>query len=123
MACGRVRPRPSLATHESSLAKSSGCIRTPISVPLAGWGRPPLFLRYHSLTDRGQEGEVSQFPAGSKIASRAPAMALNVPVANGAAESLSKLFFCASKNPDTAARQSLRPFVPFLEVAQVLQIA
>ena len=59
--------------------------------------------------------------ADSKIASRAPAMALNPPVANGAAESRSEPFFCVSKNLHT--RKSLRPFVPFLEVAQVLQIA
>jgi hypothetical protein len=62
-------------------------------------------------------------PADSKIASRAPAMALNAPVANGAAETRSEPFFCVSKNLRTAARKSLRPFVPFLEVAQVLQIA
>jgi hypothetical protein len=53
-------------------------------------------------------------PADNNIALRAPAMAFDAP--NGAAE-----FFCISKNLHT--RKSLRPFVPFLEVAQVLQIA
>jgi len=47
MAWGRVRPRPSLVIQESSDAKSSGCIRTPISVPLPVGGGP---LRFFVIT-------------------------------------------------------------------------
>jgi len=47
MAWGRVRPRPSPVIQESSDAKSSGCIRTPISVPLPVGGGP---LRFFVIT-------------------------------------------------------------------------
>jgi hypothetical protein len=72
MARGRVRPRPSLAIHESSTAKSSGCIRTPISVPLPVGDGPLRFFvikvrRFIEtvLSQRRAEGGSCSFPLGS----------------------------------------------------------
>jgi hypothetical protein len=66
MACGRVRPRPSLAIHESSPAKSSWLHPNADQRPLAAW--PSSFLCYHGLTlhSSGQVSENSKSPAERK---------------------------------------------------------